>query len=97
MTRAVIGVCTIEFYLPGISSLKEKRSVLKSMLARLHNQFNVSTAEIDHHDVHQSALVAVAAVTNSVRHAEQIASSVLQWIEANYPEAVVVKEQTEVL
>jgi len=41
----VIGTCTIELHIPGSGSLKGKRWVIKSIIARVHNEFNVSIAE----------------------------------------------------
>ncbi|MCB9454939.1 MAG: DUF503 domain-containing protein [Anaerolineaceae bacterium] len=80
----IIGVCQIELHLPGVASLKEKRSILKSMLARIHNTFNVSAAETDHHDLWQSAEIAIAVVSNSNMHNHQILTSILEWIETHY-------------
>jgi len=92
-----IGICKIEFYLPGLTSLKEKRSILKSMLKRLHNTFNVATAEIDYHDSWQSALIAVVTVSNSRAHTDQMLNNILSWIESHYPEAMIVKQDIELL
>lgn len=97
MAHAVIGVCTIEFYLPGVASLKEKRSILKSMLKRVRNAFNVAAAEIDYQDVWQSAKIGVATVTNSNSHANQTLSHVLNWIETNYPDAQITHQEIEIL
>lgn len=97
MSDAIIGLCTIEFYLPGLASLKEKRSILKSMLARMHNTFNISAAEVDRQDSWQSAVVAFALVTNSTAHAHQVIENVLKWVESSYPEALEVKHQVEIL
>lgn len=97
MAHAVVGLCTIEFYLPGVASLKEKRSILKSLLQRVRNTFNVASAEIDHQDSWQSAKVSVATVTNSTSHANQVLSKVLNWIETNYPDAIIVQQQIEIL
>lgn len=92
-----IGVCTIEFHLPGVASLKEKRSIIKSMLKRLHNTFNAATAEVDYHDSWQSALVAVVTVSNSRAHTDQVLNNIVDWIESHYPEAMIVKHETELL
>ena len=97
MARAVIGVCTIELYLPGMTSLKDKRSVLKSMLARMRNTFNVSNAEVDHQDIWQSAVIAVSTVSNSSAHANQMITSVLKWIENTFPDVQIVGEDIEIL
>ncbi len=97
MSDAIVGLCTVEFYLPGLSSLKEKRSVLKSMLARMHNTFNVSAAEVARQDQWRSAVIAFASVGNSTMHARQVIENVLKWVESNYPDALIVKHEVEVL
>jgi uncharacterized protein YlxP (DUF503 family) len=58
----VVGLAVWELLLPGCSSLKEKRSVVKSLKQRLHNQFNVSAAETAHHDAPQRAELAACVV-----------------------------------
>lgn len=93
----IIGTCQLEFYLPEVGSLKEKRSILKSMLARLRNTFNVAAAEVDHQDVWQSAVIGVVTVTNSTSHADQTMSYVINWIEEHYPQAMIVKQSTEII
>jgi uncharacterized protein YlxP (DUF503 family) len=93
----VIGVCRIELHLPGLGSLKQKRSVIKPLLARLHNTFNVSAAEIDQQDTWQSAVIAVALVTNSTPHAQQVLNGILQWIETNMPHVYIVRHEIEIL
>lgn len=60
----VIGICTIEMFFPNLQSLKEKRRVLKSMLAKLRQKYNVSVAEIDDHDKWQKTTLAAACVSN---------------------------------
>jgi uncharacterized protein YlxP (DUF503 family) len=55
----VIGVRSFELHLAGAHSLKEKRSVIKSLKDRLHNEFNVSVAETAHQDAWQSAEITV--------------------------------------
>lgn len=91
----IVGICRIELYLPGVSSLKEKRGVLKSLLARLHNTFNVSAAEVDHQDLWQSAQIGIAIVTNSTAHADQIFRSLLEWIETHYPDALITRHEID--
>ncbi len=91
----VVGVCEIEFYLPGVSSLKEKRGIVKSLLARLRSTFNVSAAEVDLQDLWQSARIGVAVVTNSAHHADQVYHNVLAWLESHYPDAVITRHQFE--
>ena len=46
----IVGVCTIELRLREAHSLKEKRQVLKSIITRVKNNFNVAIAEVDYQD-----------------------------------------------
>jgi uncharacterized protein YlxP (DUF503 family) len=91
----IVGVCEIELYLPGVSSLKEKRGIVKSLLARLHNTFNVSAAEVAHQDIWQSARIGLALVSNSTRHIDEVYASILEWIESHYPDAIITRHQLD--
>lgn len=93
----IIGLVTVEMQLEGVRSLKEKRSILKSLTSRLQKQFNVSVAEVGYNDMWQSTAIAVATVTNSTRHANQVVDTVLKWIEQNYPDLEIVGESIEIL
>ncbi len=95
MNKTKLGLCHLQFYLPGVASLKEKRSIIKSMLARTRNKFNVSAAEVDHLDRWQSAAVAIAAVSNSSEHIHQTLQHVITWIEDNYPDALITEQHIE--
>lgn len=79
----VIGVRSFELHLACAHSLKDKRSVLKSLKDRLHNEFNVSVAETAHHDVWQSAELTVCLVSSDRRHAESLLESVDRFIDSN--------------
>ncbi len=57
-----VGWLRVELLIPGSRSLKEKRSPLKSLLAKLSARFNVSVAEVAHQDLHQRASIGVALV-----------------------------------
>jgi uncharacterized protein YlxP (DUF503 family) len=80
----IIGVCTIELSLPGISSLKGKRGIIKSLIARLRNTFNVSVVELDNNDLWQSATLGVACISNSADYAHGLLNKVIQWIEDSH-------------
>jgi len=60
----IVGVMTAHICMQGISSLKEKRSIVKSLLGRLKSRFNISIAEVDHQDNKTSAVIALAIVSN---------------------------------
>jgi len=92
-----IGVCHIILRLPENHSLKGKRQVVKSIVARLQNQFNVSAAEVDDNDVWQIAGIGVCCISNDSRHADQMLASVVEWIERNRPDVELVDYETEII
>jgi len=79
----VIGCCTIELHVPGATSLKDKRSVLKGVIHRIRREFNVSIAEVDHQDVWHSAVLGVVTVSNDTAYAHGLLTRVINWIERN--------------
>ncbi len=74
---ATVGVLTLELRIEHAHSLKEKRHVVLSLKDKLRAKFNVSVAEIDDQDLHNSAVIAVAIVSAS----RDFASQVLQAVE----------------
>jgi uncharacterized protein YlxP (DUF503 family) len=60
----IVGVMTAQLHLQGIGSLKEKRSIVKSVIGRLKSRFNISIAEVDHQDSKTSSVIAIAIVSN---------------------------------
>jgi uncharacterized protein len=93
----VIGACIIELDLPGIESLKQKRSLLKGLIARLHKEFNVTAAEVDLHDAWQATSLGVATVTTSAAHAQSLLNNLVRWIETNRPDLEVVDQYIELI
>ena len=97
MSDAKIGFCEIDLYLPGMTSLKEKRGIIKSMLAKMRNQFNVSCAEVGKLDTWQTSTIAITTVSNSTKHCHQVIQKVIKWIENRYPDATITNHSTEIL
>ena len=71
----VVAVRSWELALAGCQSLKDKRRIVKSLKDRLHRQFNVSAAEVDHQDAWQRAALACSVVSTERRHAEEVLAS----------------------
>lgn len=92
-----VGVLTLHLHLFGCDSLKEKRSRLKPLLARLHREFNISVAEVDFLDSWENALIACAIVSNDGRHNQRFLQQVVRWIEKNWPDVEVVDERVEIV
>jgi len=93
----MIAILTLHLHLPGCASLKEKRGRLKPLLARLHRQFNLSTAEMDLQDMWQEALIACAMLGNDTAHLQSALETVRKWVQANWSDGDVVDTKIELL
>jgi uncharacterized protein YlxP (DUF503 family) len=78
-----IAVLTVRLYAPWVHSLKEKRTEVKSLLAKLRNKFNVSAAEAGEQDTHQTIVIGIAAIAADSAQADSILDHLLNFIEAN--------------
>jgi uncharacterized protein YlxP (DUF503 family) len=67
----IIGVMKAQLHLQGVTSLKGKRSIVKSLLGRLKSRFNVSVSEVDHQDEKTHAVIGIAVVSNETRFIDQ--------------------------
>lgn len=92
----MIGTASIKIYLPWVHSLKEKRMVVKSICAKVHNQFNVSIAEVGEQDIHQIAVLGLAGIAGNRIQADSIIDHVLSFIESN-TEGEVVDIEREII
>jgi uncharacterized protein YlxP (DUF503 family) len=93
----MIGSLSLQLHLPGCSSLKEKRSRIRPILARLHREFNVSTAEIDQMDSWQVAVICCAVVSNNKTHAQQVMQNVLDFVEKHWPDEQIAAHRIEII
>jgi hypothetical protein len=93
----IIGACTLELHIPGNGSLKGKRQVIKSLIARLRNEFNVSVAEVGAQDRWQSAIIGVVCVSSDQNHAHGLLSRVARWVEETRLDCELVDYQIEIL
>lgn len=83
--------------MPDSHSLKDKRQIIKSLMARVRNQFEVAIAEVDEHDRWQIAKLGVSCVSNSNRHADEILGRVRRFIEETRPDIMVTEFETEIM
>ena len=76
-------------------SLKEKRMIVKSLIAKLQNKYHVSAAEIDEQDVHHIIVIGVAAIVPHNAQADSLMEDISRFVEEN-TEAEVVDEEWEI-
>jgi len=92
-----VGILRLSFRLPESHSLKEKRGLIKPVIARLHREFNVSVAEVADQDLWQSCELLVTCASGSGRQAEIVLTRVLQYFETHWPDLQLTNEQIEIL
>ncbi len=81
MSEARVAVGTVELHLPDVGSLKGKRHALKGLKEKLRQRFEISVAEVDHQDTWQRATLALACVSSDSRHANEVISKAMDFIE----------------
>lgn len=92
----IIGTCKIYFRATWVTSLKDKRMILKSIISKVKHRFNVSIAEIEMQDAHHNGVIGFACVTTSTHHADEIIQNVINFIESNI-EAEIYDIQIEII
>ena len=88
-------VLKIKLHAPWVHSLKEKRMVVKSLQAKIRNKFQVSVAEVENHDVHQTIVIAVAAIVAHQAQADSMEEEILKFVELS-TEAEIIEAETEI-
>jgi len=83
VSAARVALGMMELHLPDVGSLKDKRHVLKGLKERVRARFEVSVAEVDHQDLWQRATLALAYVSADARHANEVVSKAMDFIEDN--------------
>ncbi len=90
-----IAAMTFRLRAPWAHSLKDKRMIVRSLLAQLRNRFHVSAAEIEEQDVHQIVVIGVAAVVPHNGLADSLMEEISLFVEENC-EAEILEEQREI-
>ena len=71
----------LTFYIPHAASLKDKRQVCRSLIDKTRHRFNVSVAEVDTQDIHQTLTIGVAVVSGEVAHAQRSLDEIIRFME----------------
>ena len=92
----IVGVCTVELFIPEGHSLKGKRQVLQSLKNRLREKFNLSVAEVGDQDLWQKSILGLACVANESAHVNQVLEQALNMIRG-IPTIELVRSRIELL
>ncbi len=96
MIDLIIGTCRVTLRASWVSSLKEKRMIVKSIIERTKNKFNVSIAEVEEQDNHKIIVLGFACVSNETAHANSMIDHVINFIES-HTEALLEDTEIEIL
>ena len=77
----LVALCRFDLRIPGCTSLKEKRHVVKTLTASIRSKFNVAVAEVDHHDLWQRTALGVSAVAGEGYHLRRVMHEVERHID----------------
>ncbi len=78
-----VGILRVMVLLNGVSSLKDKRKIVKSLGERLRSRFNASVAEVGCNDVWKNSVLAAACVSNSSRHVDSCMANMVEFIKSD--------------
>lgn len=67
-----VGALELDLLLGDVHSLKEKRSVVRPVVAELRRRLSVAAAEVDDVDVHRRVTIGVAVVSASANHCQHV-------------------------
>ena len=91
-----VGIVRIELHLPASRSLKDKRSVVRSLKERIRQRVQAAVAEVDHQDLWQRAALGVAVVSGDRQQVDEMLQSVRRLVEGTYgAELLDWEEQTQ--
>ena len=90
-----IAAMTFRIHAPWVHSLKEKRMIVKSLVAKLQNKFHVSAAETDEQDIHQIILIGIEAIVPHNAMADSLMDEISLFVEEN-TEAEILDEMREI-
>jgi uncharacterized protein YlxP (DUF503 family) len=90
------GVCKVKLHLPESQSLKEKRRIIKPIITRLRNIYNISIAEVEDQDLWQIATIGISCVSNNNQHVDEILAKVMDFIADNFPNVEIIDHEIEI-
>jgi uncharacterized protein YlxP (DUF503 family) len=93
----VIGVARVVLHVYEAHSLKDKRQIVKSVLAQVQREFRVAAAEIERQDDWQTAVLGLSCVSTSAAHADEVLARAVKFISSRHFEADMADFETETL
>ena len=92
-----IGLLTLLISIPDCHTLKQKRSRIQPVLARLHREFNIAAAEMDHQDSHVEATIQCVALSTSNREVQAYLQHVVDYFPQHWPDLEILQYRIELI
>ncbi|MCI5643252.1 MAG: DUF503 domain-containing protein [Peptoniphilus sp.] len=92
----IIGICTCEIFIYNANSLKSKRSVVKSIIEKSKNRFNISIAEVGENDKWQKSVIGFATVSNDKKIVDETMENIIHFFNS-YSEIEIMNIEKEIL
>ncbi len=93
----IVGVIELTLHLPESHSLKDKRQIITSLMARVRQRFEVAIAEVEENDRWQIAKLGASCVSNSRQHVDEVLNHVRRYIEETRPDISVTGTEIEIM
>ncbi len=90
-----VGTCILEIYIKNARTLKDKRRILKSLIDRIKNKYNVSVAETNYNNNHKLAEISIAIVANEKIFIEKSFNKIKDFISLN-PDVYISESEVEI-
>lgn len=92
----IVGICICEIFIFNANSLKSKRAVVKSIIEKSKNRFNISIAEVGENDKWQKAIIAFSTISNDQKIVEGTIDKVINFFDS-YSEIEIIDIKREIL
>ena len=96
MSRLFTATASVELWMPGAHTLKERRAVVKSLIERIRHRFNCAIAQLDRGDRVDRAVIGLACISNDEGHARRQRDHILRFMEED-GRAEIIAAQTDIL
>ena len=85
----IVRVISLTLFIHDALTLKDKRQVIQSLLAKVHRKFNAATAEVGYQDQWQRAQLGIALVCNSPHYLDTVEQELVKLVESQYPVEII--------
>lgn len=79
-----VGIARYDFLVPGSTSLKDKRHVIRAVIGGVRSKFNVAVAEVDHQDLRQRGAIALSCISESSFHTRKMLHEIERFVRSQY-------------